>query len=169
MREKDRCAVFGCNNDRLFPRNIHWSSLFARKARGNTERVLPGHPIILLKSNKFNMASVSVTRSIQGVWGDFVSRVAGLWYLSETSHLPPPTERVNFPPWPHPICYRTPPPPHHLPQATPTNIRLLENSQVSQVAGCRCTLLARNSSISVAGSAGTDKFYYWRGPGLPLF
>ena len=42
----------------------------ARKARVNTERVYrivlmpPGHPIILLKSNKFNMAAVSVKRSI---------------------------------------------------------------------------------------------------------
>ena len=31
--KKDRCAVFRCNNDRLFPRNIQWSSLFAQKAR----------------------------------------------------------------------------------------------------------------------------------------
>ena len=49
----------------LFPRNIHWSSLFARKARVNTERVPPEHPIILLKSNKFNMAAVSAAVSIQ--------------------------------------------------------------------------------------------------------
>ena len=48
----------------FFQRNIHCSSLFARKARVNTERVPPGHPIILLKSNKFNMAAVSVKRSI---------------------------------------------------------------------------------------------------------
>ena len=48
----------------FFPRNIHLSSLFARKGRVNTERVPPGHPIILLKSNKFNMAAVSVERSI---------------------------------------------------------------------------------------------------------
>ena len=40
----------------------------ARKARVNTERVClivflpPVHPIILLKSNKFNMAAVSVKR-----------------------------------------------------------------------------------------------------------
>ena len=73
--KKDRCAVFGCNNDILvitfFSRNIQWSSLFARKARVNTERVPPGHPIILPKSNKFNMAAVSVKRSITGstLWG----------------------------------------------------------------------------------------------------
>ena len=48
----------------FFPRNIQWSSLFARKRRVNTERVPPGHPIILLKSNKFNMAAVLVKRSI---------------------------------------------------------------------------------------------------------
>ena len=75
MGKKDRCAVFGCNNDILvitfFSRNIQRSSLFARKARVNTERVPPGHPIILLKSNKFNMAAVSVKRSITGStpWG----------------------------------------------------------------------------------------------------
>ena len=34
--------------------NIHWSSLFGRKALVNTERVHSGHPIILLRSNKFN-------------------------------------------------------------------------------------------------------------------
>ena len=73
--KKDRCAVFGCNSDILvitfFSRNIQWSSLFARKARVNTERVPPGHPIILLKPNKFNIAAVSVKRSITGStpWG----------------------------------------------------------------------------------------------------
>ena len=41
------------------------SSLFARKARVNTERVPPGHPIILVKSDKLNMAAVSVKRSIE--------------------------------------------------------------------------------------------------------
>ena len=43
----------------------------ARKARVNAERVYrivlmpPGHPIIPLKSNKFNMAAVSVKRFIR--------------------------------------------------------------------------------------------------------
>ena len=43
----------------------------ARKARVNAERVYrivlvpPRHPIILLKSNEFNMAAVSVKRSIR--------------------------------------------------------------------------------------------------------
>ena len=49
----------------FFPRNIQWSSHFARKARVNTEQVPPGHPIILLKSNEFNMAAVWVERSIE--------------------------------------------------------------------------------------------------------
>ena len=40
------------------------SSLFAQKAHVNTERVPPAHPVILLKSNKFNMAAVLVKRSI---------------------------------------------------------------------------------------------------------
>ena len=62
--KKDRCAVFGCKNKGLFPRNIQWSSPLARKARVNTERVPPGHPIILLKSSKFDVAAVSVKRSI---------------------------------------------------------------------------------------------------------
>ena len=63
--KKDRCAVFGRNNDSLFPEKyLHWRSLFAQKARVNTEGVPHGHPIILLKSSKFKMAAVSVKRSI---------------------------------------------------------------------------------------------------------
>ena len=57
MGKKDRCTVFGC-------RNIHWSSLFGRKACVNTERVPPGHPIILLKCKEFNKAAILVERSI---------------------------------------------------------------------------------------------------------
>ena len=65
MGKKDRCAVFGCNNARLSTRNIQRSSLFAREALVNTERVTPPPTppeqlIILLKSNKFNMAAVSL-------------------------------------------------------------------------------------------------------------
>ena len=49
MGKKDRCAVFGFNNDRLFPEiNIYSEDLFRRKARVNIERVPLGHPIILL-------------------------------------------------------------------------------------------------------------------------
>ena len=49
----------------FLPRNNILKFSFARKARVNTERVPPGHPIILLKSNKFNMAAVSVKRYIE--------------------------------------------------------------------------------------------------------
>ena len=65
MGKKDCCAVFGCNNDRLFPEKYTMKFSFCpKKARLNTERVPPGHTIILLKSNKFNMAAVSVKWSI---------------------------------------------------------------------------------------------------------
>ena len=49
----------------------------AQKARVNTERVyrivlmLAGHPIIHLKSNKFNMAALSVKRSIDDFTYDY--------------------------------------------------------------------------------------------------
>ena len=55
MGKKDRCAVFGCNNDRLFPEKYtvkdHISN--TKSARKYKRNVLmpPGHPIILLKSN----------------------------------------------------------------------------------------------------------------------
>ena len=63
----------------FFPRNIHLSSLFAQKAPLNTELVLPWHPIILLKSNKFNMAAASVKRSIDyDKWDDCRGRLPGV-------------------------------------------------------------------------------------------
>ena len=65
--KKDRCAVFGCDDDRLFDEKYTLSSLFARKPRVHPERVPPGHHIILLKSFKFNMAAVSVKRSIMRI------------------------------------------------------------------------------------------------------
>ena len=52
-------------------RSIVAQKKMARKAQVNTERVYrivlvsPRHPIILLKSNEFNMAAVSVKRSIR--------------------------------------------------------------------------------------------------------
>ena len=60
--------MFGCNNDRLFPEKYTLKFSFCPKSAciKNTERVRPGHPIILLKSNKFNMAAVSVKRRDQG-------------------------------------------------------------------------------------------------------
>ena len=48
---------------------MRWSSLFAGKARVNTERVPRGHPIVLVKSDKLNMAAVSIKRSINSyIW-----------------------------------------------------------------------------------------------------
>ena len=49
-----------------FFREIYSEVLFLLEKRALvlSERVPPGHPIILLKSNKFNMAAVSVKRSI---------------------------------------------------------------------------------------------------------
>ena len=63
--KKDRCAVFRFNNDRLFLENYTMKFSFCPKnaRKINTERVPPGHPVILLKSNKFNTAAVSVKRS----------------------------------------------------------------------------------------------------------
>ena len=61
------------HNDLFFPlQSFSWklTEKLARKVRVNTQRVywivlMPlGHPIILLKSNKFNMAAVSVKGSI---------------------------------------------------------------------------------------------------------
>ena len=60
MRTKDLCAVFKCNKDRLFPTKYTLKFSFCPKSA----RVSPEHPIILLKSNKFNMAAASVKRSI---------------------------------------------------------------------------------------------------------
>ena len=50
--ETSMCRVWMLKMIAFFPRNIHWSSLLDRKACVNTERVPPGHPIILLKSTK---------------------------------------------------------------------------------------------------------------------
>ena len=44
MGKKDRCAMFGCNNDHLFPEKYTVSSLFAPKAYVNTKRVPLGIP-----------------------------------------------------------------------------------------------------------------------------
>ena len=59
MGKKDRCAVFGCNNDRLFPKKytVKYSKYTVKDHTSNTKRVKrivlmpPGHPIIPLKSN----------------------------------------------------------------------------------------------------------------------
>ena len=65
MGKKDLVpCMFGCNYDRLFPKKYTVKFSFCPKARVNTERVPPGHSIILLKSNKLYMAAVSVKRYI---------------------------------------------------------------------------------------------------------
>ena len=73
-REKgNHCYIQTRHNDLFFPlQSFSWklTEKLARKVRVNTQRVywivlMPlGHPIILLKSNKFNMAAVSVKGSI---------------------------------------------------------------------------------------------------------
>ena len=55
MVKKDRCAVFGCNNDRLFSREIYIKVLFLPEKSAK----------ILHKFDKFKMAAVSVKWSIQ--------------------------------------------------------------------------------------------------------
>ena len=67
MGKKDCCAVFGCNNDCLFSEKYTVKFSVFLKARRNTEQVLPRHLIKLLKSNKFNMVTIKVKRSIPGV------------------------------------------------------------------------------------------------------
>ena len=67
FREKgDHYYIQTRHNDLFSHYNLFLGKLkkLARKARVNTEQVLPGHPTILLKSNKFNMAAVSVKRYI---------------------------------------------------------------------------------------------------------
>ena len=65
MGQKDRCAVLGCNNDRLFPEKYTVKFSFCPKSMCKYCASASGHPIILLKSNKFNMAAVSVERSFE--------------------------------------------------------------------------------------------------------
>ena len=75
-REKgDHYYIQTRHNDLFFAITIFFleklKKQLARKARVNTERVYrivlvpPRHPIILLKSNEFNMAAVSVKGSIR--------------------------------------------------------------------------------------------------------
>ena len=71
-----------------------------------------------------------------------MSKISSMGYVSDTfpTRPPPTTEGLSFvlrslPNWPVIFGY----------------IGLLGNFPISQVAGCRCTLLAGNSSISLAG------------------
>ena len=76
MGKKDRCALFGCNNDRIFPEKYTVKFSFCPwKARINTGRELPGNPFRRLKSNKFNMAAVSVNKK------------KVYWFRGTTPHL----------------------------------------------------------------------------------
>ena len=92
--------------------------------------------------------------------------IAAMCYLSETSvptRSPPvPTQfLIVFPPSPLLPNLRA----EFCPMTTPKlvsnglDIRLLGNFPVSQVAGCRCTLLAGNSSTNLAGSGEQINFY----------
>ena len=63
-KKRSLCCVWTEIMIAFSPRNIQWSTLFAQKAQVNTERVPPGHPMILFKSNKFNMAAASSKRSV---------------------------------------------------------------------------------------------------------
>ena len=62
MEKKDRCAVFGCDNDRLFPEKYTLKFPFCLKCARKCSAIAPwashNTPYI-----KFNMAAVSVKRS----------------------------------------------------------------------------------------------------------
>ena len=67
MAKKDRCAVFGCNNDRLFSREVYNEVLFLpQKSALKYWASAPWSYHNTPKSNKFNMAAVSVKWSIGG-------------------------------------------------------------------------------------------------------
>ena len=51
MGKKYRCAVFGCNNDRLFAEKYALKFSFCPKARVNTERV-PVHVLSQFAVNR---------------------------------------------------------------------------------------------------------------------
>ena len=52
--------MFGCNIDNLLAEKYTLKFFFCPKSERKYERVPPGHLIILLKSNKFNMATTWV-------------------------------------------------------------------------------------------------------------
>ena len=89
-----------------------------------------------------------------GVWGASYCALSVRNLLALPTPPPPPptpTEGVNVALRSHPISYQTP----SLPPkgwTLPYGLRLLGNFPVSQVVGGRCTLLAGNLFISLAGS-----------------
>ena len=88
---------------------------------------------------------------IQGVWGDLLSEGVNFAFRSHPFSYQP-SRTLN---WKSDFC----------PMITPElasnvwTIRLLRNFPVSQVAGCRCTLLVGNSSIRSCWEWGTDEFF----------
>ena len=82
----------------------------------------------------------------EGIWFFGVSNSCYVLFLRPTRQPPPPppqlppTEGLKFP-------YV-----HNQTGQKCLDFRLLGNFPVSEVGGCRCTLLAGNSSISLAGS-----------------
>ena len=95
-REKgDHSYIQTQHNDLFFPLQSFLGKLkekSARKARVNTEQVPPGHPIILLKSNKFNMAAVSVKGSIgwfKNLCGAWTTEKVLAWYFEQNRRWTP--------------------------------------------------------------------------------
>ena len=80
----------------FFPRNMRWSSLFVRKARVNTERVPPGHPIILVKSDKLNIAAVSVRRSTNSYIWDKENVSCGVLFLLYVNDIHHCSNKLKF-------------------------------------------------------------------------
>ena len=76
MGKKDRCAVFGCNHDFLFPEKYTVKFSFCPES-ARKYWVPLRHPIILLKSNKFNMAALSV-KSLLYMFFSFCSIIRDL-------------------------------------------------------------------------------------------
>ena len=60
----EKKIVFGRNNECLFPGKYTVKFSFCPKSARKYLASAPGHPIILLKSSEFNMATVSVKMSI---------------------------------------------------------------------------------------------------------
>ena len=108
--------------------------------------------------------------SIEGVWGDLTFWIAGICQITFSPPPPPTTaEEVNFPLRRHPklLSYPPPPPPPTTEGLTfalwshpnwPLRSGHTIAGKLPSKSGCRCTLLAGNSSISFAGWR-TDKFF----------
>ena len=107
---------------------------------GDLEKIIcPWKVKLLLGNRQFRMS--------EGIWFFGVSNSwYVLFFLRPTRQPPPPP---NYPPlkgWNFPMSTTK------LASMKCLDFRLLGNFPVSEVGGCRCTLLAGNSSISLAGS-----------------